>query len=60
MHIPYYFEFKTHTTLKKGFSGEKKLWKQIHFTVHKIYYSFSEATSSLRKMKLSRLSKSEK
>jgi len=45
--LPYYFKFKTPPTLKRI------------FTVHKIYYTFSEASSS-RKMMFSRLSKSEK
>jgi hypothetical protein len=46
------------TPLKTDFQ-KKNVCKQIHFTIRKIYCSFSEATCSWRKRILSRLLKSE-
>ena len=56
VNTPYHFGIKMHPNFKKDFQ-EKKLCKQIHFTVRKIYYSFSEVTCSSKKSTFSRLSK---
>jgi hypothetical protein len=47
--MPYYFEFKAHTTFRKGFSGGKSSASKYILTVYNIHYTFSEATY-LRKL----------
>ena len=60
VYTQYHIAFETHPTFKSGFSGEKKFFRQIHFILLKIYYSFSEETCSARKIVFLKLWKSEK
>lgn len=49
--------FKMHPTFKRAYPGEKKFCNKIHSTIHRIYYSFSKAMCSLRKVIFSKLEK---